>query len=66
MICKGEAICDALLLSSGVVLVIWFWPAVAGEFDNIVDVIVSLDHFSGKEGAPQFLVLLYCFLSFNF
>ena len=66
MICEGEAICDALLFSPGVVLVVWFWPAVAGKFDNVADVIVGLDHFSGEEGAPQFFVLLYCFLPFDF
>ena len=66
MICEGEAICNALFLGSGVVLVVWFWPAVAGKFDNITDVIVGLDHFLGEEGAPQLFVPLYGFLPFNF
>ena len=66
MICEGEAICDALFLGSGIVLVVWFWPAVAGKFDNVVDVIIGLDDFSGEEGAPQFFMLLHCLLPFDF
>ena len=66
MICEGKVICDALFLSSGVVLVVWFWPVVAGKFDNVADVIVGLDDFSGEEGAPQFFVLLHCLLPFDF
>ena len=49
-----------------VVLVVQFWPSVAGYFNDIADVIVGLDHFSGEEGAPQFFVLLYCLLPLNF
>ena len=66
MICEGEAICDALLFGSGVVLVIQFWPAVTGKLDNVADVIIGLDDFLGEEGAPQFFVLLYCLLPFDF
>jgi hypothetical protein len=66
IICEGEAICDVLFFGPGIVLVIWFWPAVTGKLDNVADVIVGLDHFSGKEGAPQFFVFLYCFLPFDF
>ena len=66
IICKGEAIGDALFFGAGVVLVVWFRPSVAGYFDNVADGIVGLDHFSGEEGAPQLLVLLYCLLPFNF
>ena len=66
MICEGKAICDVLLFSSGVVLVIWFWPVVTGEFNNVADVIIGLDHLSGEEGTPQFFVLLHCFLPFDF
>jgi hypothetical protein len=66
MICEGEAICDALFFGSGVVLIIWFGPVVTGKLDNVADVIVSLDHFSGEEGAPQFFVPLHCFLPFDF
>ena len=66
IICEGKAICDMLFFGAGVILVVRFWPSVAGNFDNAVDVIISLDHFSGKEGAPQFFVLLYCLLPLNF
>ena len=66
IICKGEAICNALFLGAGVILVVQFWPSVAGDFDYVVDVIVGLDHFSGEEGAPQFFVFLYCLLRLNF
>jgi hypothetical protein len=66
IICEGEAIGNALFFGAGVVLVVRFWPSVASCFYNIVDVIVSLDHFSGEEGTPQFFVSLYCFLPFNF
>ena len=66
IICEGEAICNTLLFSAGVVLVVRFWPSMAGDFDNVADVIVGLDHFSGEEGAPQLFVLLYCLLPFNF
>ena len=66
IICEGEAIGDALFFGAGVILVVWFWPSVAGYFNNIADVIVGLDHFSGEEGAPQFFVLLYCLLPLNF
>ena len=62
IICEGEAISNVLFLGAGVVLVVWFWPSVTGYFDDVVDVIVGLDHFSGKEGAPQFFMLLYCLL----
>ena len=65
-ICEGEAICDALLFVAGFVLVVWFQPTVAGDFDDVADVIVSLDHFSGEEGAPQLFVLLYCLLPLDF
>ena len=63
---EGEAICDALLFGPGVVLVVWFWPAMAGMFDDVADVIVGLDHFLGEEGAPQFFVFLHCLLPFDF
>ena len=66
IICEGDAICDTLLFVAGFVLVVRFWPAVAGDFDNAANVIVGLDHFSGEEGAPQFFLLLYCLLPFNF
>ena len=66
IICEGEAICDTLFFGAGVVLVVWFWPSVAGDFNDVADVIVCLDHFSGEEGAPQFFVPLDCFLPFDF
>ena len=66
IICKGEAIGDVLFFGTGVVLVIGFWSVVTGKFYDIVNVIVGLDHFSGEEGTPQFFVLLYCLLPFNF
>ena len=66
IICEGEAISNALFLGAGVVLVVWFWPSVTGYFDDVADVIVGLDHFSGEEGAPQFFVLLYCLLPLDF
>ena len=66
IICEGEAIGDVLFFSAGVVLVVQFWPLVAGYFDDIVDMIVGLDHFTGEEGTPQFFVLLYCLLPLNF
>ena len=66
IICEGEAICDTLFFGTGIVLVVRFWPSVAGYLDDVADVIVGLDHFSGEEGAPQFFVLLYCFLPFDF
>ena len=66
IICKGEAICDALFFGAGVVLVVQFWPSVAGYLYDVADVIISLDHFSGEEGTPQFFVLLYCFLPLDF
>ena len=65
-ICKGDAICDALLFTVGVILIIRFWSAVTGKFYDIANVIVSLDHFLGEEGTPQGFVLLYCLLPFNF
>ena len=63
--CEGEAIGDTLFFSPGVVLVVWFWSAVTGKLYDVVDVIIGLDHFSGKEGAPQFFVFLYCLLPLN-
>ena len=66
IICEGEAICDILFFGVGVVLVVWFWPLVAGYFYDVADVIVGLDHFSGEEGAPQFFVFLYRFLPLDF
>ena len=66
IICEGEAICDALLFGTSVVLIVRFWPSVAGYFYDFADVIVSLDHFSGEEGAPQFFAFLYCLLPLNF
>ena len=66
IICEGKAIGDMLFFGAGVVLVVQFWPSVAGYFDDVMDVIVGLDHFSGEEGAPQFFALLYCLLPFNF
>ena len=66
IICEGEAICDALLFVTSVILVIWFWPSMAGYFYDFADVIVGLDHFLGEEGAPQFFAFLYCLLPLNF
>ena len=66
IICEGKAISDALFFDVGVVLVVWFWPSVAGYFDDVADVTVGLDHFAGEEGAPQFFMLLYCLLPLNF
>jgi hypothetical protein len=66
IICKGEAIGNVLFFGTGVVLIIGFWSAVTGTFYDVADVIVGSDHFSGKEGTPQFFTFLYCFLPFNF
>ena len=66
IICEGEAISDVLFFGAGVVLVVRFWPSVAGYFDDVADVIVGLDHFLGEEGTPQFFVLLSCLLPLNF
>jgi hypothetical protein len=66
IICKGEAIGDVLFFGTGVILIVGLWSAVTGAFYDVTDVIVGLDHFSGKEGAPQFFAFLYCFLPFNF
>ena len=66
IIYEGEAICDVLFLGSGVVLIVGFWSAPTGEFYDVMDMIVGLDHFSGEEGAPQFFVLQHCLLPFNF
>ena len=66
IICEGKAICDALLFCTSVVLIVRFWPSVAGYFYDFADVIVGLDHFLGKEGAPQFFAFLYCLLPLNF
>jgi hypothetical protein len=65
-ICKGDAICHALFFAVGVILIIRLWPAVAGNFYHVANVVISLDYFSSKEGAPQGFVLLYCLLPFNF
>ena len=66
IICEGEAICNMLFFGAGVVLVVRFWPSVAGDLDDVADVIVGLDYFSGEEGTPQFFVPLYCLLPFDF
>ena len=66
IICEGEAIGDALFFGTGVILIIGFWSVVTGKFYDVANVIIGLDHFSGEEGAPQFFVLLYCLLPFNF
>ena len=66
IICEGEAICDALFFGMSVVLIVRFWPSVAGYFYDFADVIVGLDHFLGEEGAPQFFVFLYCLLPLDF
>ena len=66
IICEGEAICNALFFGAAVILIVRFWPSVAGYFYDFADVIVGLDHFSGEEGAPQFFALLYCLLPFYF
>ena len=66
IICEGEAICDALFFGAGVILVVRFWPSVAGYFYDVADVIVGLDHFSGEEGTPQFFAFLYCLLPLDF
>jgi hypothetical protein len=66
IICEGEAIGNVLLFGTGVILVVGFWSAVTSKFDDVVDVIVGLDHFSGEEGAPQFFMFLHCLLPFNF
>ena len=42
MICEGDAICNTLLFVVGFVLVVWFWPSVASDFDDASDVIVGL------------------------
>ena len=47
IICEGEAICDTLFFGVGVVLVVRFWPSVAGYFYDVVDVIVGLYHLLG-------------------
>jgi hypothetical protein len=64
-ICEGDAICYVLFFAAHVVLIIRFWPAMAGNFYHVANMIVSLDHFSSKKSAPQGLVLLYRFLPFN-
>ena len=61
IICKGEAICYLLFFVVGVILIIRVWGAVTGDLYNVVDMIVCLDNFPGKEGAPQGLVLFYRF-----
>ena len=66
IICEGEAICCALLFVAGVVLIVRFWSVVASNLDDVVDVIVHLYNFSGKEGASQGFVFLDGLLSFNF
>ena len=66
IICEGKVICNMLFFGASIVLVVQFWPSVAGDFNDVADVIVGLDHFSGEEGAPQFFVLLDCFLPFDF
>ena len=66
IICEGDAICNTLLFVAGLVLIVWFWPSVASDLDDVADVIVGLDHFSGEEGAPQFFVFLYHLLSLDF
>ena len=66
IICEGEAICDALLFGASVVLIVRFWPSVAGYFYDFADVIVGLDHFLGEEGTPQFFAFLYCLLPLDF
>ena len=66
IICKGEAIGDILLFGMGVILVVQFWPAVTGKLYDIADVIIGLDHFLGKEGTPQFFMLLYSLLPLIF
>ena len=66
IICEGDAICNTLLFVVSFVLVVWFRPAVAGDFDDVADVIVGLDHFSGEEGAPQLFLLLYHLLPLDF
>ena len=66
IICKGEAISNILFFSTGVVLVVGFWPAATGKLYDIADVIIGLDHFSGEEGTPQFFAFLYCLLPLNF
>jgi hypothetical protein len=66
IICEGKAIGDVLLFGPGVVLIVGFWSAVTGKFYDIADVIVSLNHLLGEEGAPQFFVFLYCLLPLDF
>ena len=66
IICEGEAICNTLLFGAGVILVVWFWPSVASDLNDIADMIVGLDHFSGEESAPQLFLLLYRLLPLDF
>ena len=66
IICEGDAISSALLFVAGFVLVVWFRPSVAGDLNDIADVIIGLDHFSGEEGTPQFFVFLYRLLPLDF
>ena len=66
IICEGKAICNALFFGAGVVLIVRFWPSVAGDLNDAADVIVGLDHFSSEEGTPQFFVPLYGLLPFDF
>jgi hypothetical protein len=48
-----------------VVLVVGFWPAMTGLVDDVSNLFVSSDYFSGEERAPKSLVLLDGFLSFD-
>ena len=66
MICEGKAICYALLFAVGVILVVRFWSAMAGDFYDVADVIIRLYDLSGKEGAPQSFISLDGLLSFYF
>jgi hypothetical protein len=66
--CIGEDMLVVLLfcvLLTVVVLVVGFWSAMTGLVDDVSNLFVGGDYFSGEERAPQSLVLLDGFLSFN-
>ena len=65
-ICKGDAICNPLLMFSFVVLIVGFGSAVAGNLDDFTNMIIHGYYFSGKEGTPQGFVFLNHLLSLDF
>ena len=64
-ICEGDAISNSLFFIVGIILVIGFGLAMAGKLNNLMDLLIRRYYFSGKEGTPQGLVLLNCFLSLD-